>query len=250
MKKSLTYLILLTGLILILSGCKSGNIQWSTDQLVITVNNKGYITSLTNPVSSKQFVPDKSESPIIQFRKDSVYYQPDKISQGDEADIYTIDFADSDIRASIRVTSKPSHIVFELVNIDQAADIDLIVWGPYQTSISQTIGEIVGVVRDSSFAIGIQALNIRTLGGCPEREDDVDPNYNIFETNSVVDVSDSIKVFYRPDHIISNKFVKLLIISYNRWHSTSSIVIDLDLPAIRCDIWTHQGDTDIQSRNV
>ena len=32
-------------------------------------------------------------------------------------------------------------------------------------TIDQTIGETIGVVRDDHFAIGIQALNIKTTGG-------------------------------------------------------------------------------------
>ena len=43
--------------------------------------------------------------------------------------------------------------------------IDAVIWGPYPTTISKIIGEIIGVVRNDNFALGIQVLNVKTLGG-------------------------------------------------------------------------------------
>jgi len=53
----------------------------------------------------------------------------------------------------------------------------LVVWGPYPTAISNIIGETVGVVRDKEFAVGLQALNAKTLGGYPVSENDIEPDY-------------------------------------------------------------------------
>ncbi|MCD6347594.1 MAG: hypothetical protein J7L96_09270 [Bacteroidales bacterium] len=197
MKKFIPSVFSLVLLLALLSSCNSDRLKFTTDQLVITVDNNGFITDMINPQTNLHYTAEQEKSPIIQFRKDSVYYLPNAFSQSKEDGVYEIAFSDSDIRAKIRLTPKSGYFVFELIDIDQADDLDLIVWGPYANSISQTIGEIVGVVRDSSYALGIQALNIRTLGGFPDLENDQNPSYNIFETNSIVDVSDSVKVFYR-----------------------------------------------------
>ena len=197
MKKIISSGFSLVLLLSLLSSCNSGKHKFTTDQLVITVDNSGFITDMINPQTNLHYTAEQEKSPILQFRKDSVYYLPNAFSQSEEDGVYDIAFSDSDIKAKIRLTPKSGYLVFELIDIDQADDLDLIVWGPYATSISQTIGEIVGVVRDSSYALGIQALNIRTLGGFPDLENDQNPSYNIFETNSIVDVSDSVKVFYR-----------------------------------------------------
>ncbi|MBK6947042.1 MAG: hypothetical protein IPH16_02225 [Haliscomenobacter sp.] len=45
------------------------------------------------------------------------------------------------------------------------AAIDKVVWGPFATTIGETVGEIVGVVRNGQFALGIQSLNVKTVGG-------------------------------------------------------------------------------------
>jgi len=58
--------------------------------------------------------------------------------------------------------------------------VGLITWGPYHTRIGQTIGETVGVVRDSTYALGIQSLNLKTLGGYPWNESDRMPAFDIF----------------------------------------------------------------------
>ena len=36
-------------------------------------------------------------------------------------------------------------------------------WGPIATSIKKHVGEIVGVVRNDAFAIGLQGLNVKTF---------------------------------------------------------------------------------------
>jgi len=56
--------------------------------------------------------------------------------------------------------------------------VELVLWGPYPTTIGSVVGEIIGVVRDADFAVGIQALNAKTLGGYPAREDDSDGGFS------------------------------------------------------------------------
>jgi hypothetical protein len=46
-----------------------------------------------------------------------------------------------------------------------------VLWGPYPTTIRKTVGEVIGVVRDGAFALGLQALNLKTLGGYPENDE-------------------------------------------------------------------------------
>jgi hypothetical protein len=55
----------------------------------------------------------------------------------------------------------------------------------------------VGVVHNEHFGIGIQALNLKTLGGYPTNEDDMDPSYDIFKTASIVDMAPDDKMSFR-----------------------------------------------------
>ncbi len=101
------------------------------------------------------------------------------------------------ITAKIKAETKKSYLTFELLELSDTVKVDLVLWGPFKTNIKETIGESIGVVRDSSFAIGIQALNPRTLGGYPDNEDDSFTGYDIFTTTSLVDVADSVHILYR-----------------------------------------------------
>ncbi|TGB15661.1 hypothetical protein [Streptomyces sp. MZ04] len=44
------------------------------------------------------------------------------------------------------------------------ADVQTLLWGPLATSITKTIGETVGVVRDDDFTIGLRPLTDRAEG--------------------------------------------------------------------------------------
>jgi hypothetical protein len=74
-------------------------------------------------------------------------------------------FQPAKITAQIKVIQKKTHVSFELIKMDAKDKVNAVVWGPYPTIISKTIGEVVGVVRDGEYAIGIQALNPKTIGG-------------------------------------------------------------------------------------
>lgn len=69
------------------------------------------------------------------------------------------------IALQVKVAEKATHLRFELIKTKQAKKIDAVLWGPFNTTINETIGEVVGVVRNQNFAIGLQALNTKTVGG-------------------------------------------------------------------------------------
>ena len=55
------------------------------------------------------------------------------------------------------------------------------------------IATFVGVVRGEEFAIGIQALNPKTLGGFPWTDNDCMPAFDIFEQEDYSDLSEVLK---------------------------------------------------------
>ncbi len=69
--------------------------------------------------------------------------------------------------ARIDVQLRPQYLRLRLLSLDNAPDVDNIVWGPYKTTISKKIGEIISVVRDDRFAIGMLALDDNTTSGPP-----------------------------------------------------------------------------------
>ena len=63
------------------------------------------------------------------------------------------------------------------------------VWGPFATQINGSIGETIGIVQNESFTLGIQALNPKTLGGYPWKDNDHLPQMDIFEQEDFEDVT-------------------------------------------------------------
>ena len=99
------------------------------------------------------------------------------------------------------MTEKTSHLVFELTDCRPNDRVELAVWGPYHTTIKKVIGETVGVVQGESFAVGLQALNVKTLGGYPWTDNDCMPQIDIFEGEDYSDLSEQGKrhVLYRVE---------------------------------------------------
>ncbi len=72
-----------------------------------------------------------------------------------------------DINIIIKVQEKNTHLTFEIVQVNDIDKIGAIVWGPYHITIAEIVGEFVGVSRNNDYAIGIQSLNPKTVGGFP-----------------------------------------------------------------------------------
>jgi hypothetical protein len=71
--------------------------------------------------------------------------------------------------ATIKVDQQADYTSFELKQLTNAADAELILWGPYPTIIGDTIGEVVGVVRNKEFRhwhTGIEYKNTGRLSFC------------------------------------------------------------------------------------
>jgi hypothetical protein len=69
------------------------------------------------------------------------------------------------VELQIRAAQRSDYLRFELVKVVHPEKVDAVLWGPITTTIGGTIGEVVGVVRNKDFAIGIQTLNAKTCGG-------------------------------------------------------------------------------------
>lgn len=70
-----------------------------------------------------------------------------------------------ELRVDLKVESKGDYLRLEVLGVSDEQKVDAILWGPIRTTIGETVGEFVGVVRNKEYAIGIQALNVKTTGG-------------------------------------------------------------------------------------
>ncbi|MEG2301569.1 MAG: hypothetical protein RSC14_01690 [Niameybacter sp.] len=136
--------------------------QFQAGHLSVTYNQKGYIETLE--VNGKNYLPLDVQAPLIRVvKQEKVYLPTQAVVEGER--IY---LAFQEARATIKLGMKgySNYLTLEVEEII-GEGIDTLIWGPYPTSIQETIGEIIGVVRDQETAIGMQALNIKTLTGWP-----------------------------------------------------------------------------------
>ncbi|WP_186755253.1 hypothetical protein [Echinicola salinicaeni] len=177
--------------------CSEKSVSLKSEGLLIKLNNKGELVSLVDPNSTIEYLSDVEKSFLLCLGANGKEYMPQSAGINEETGLIELGFDELGVNASISYEEKGNYVNFELKEISGDKSVDYVIWGPYKTSLSKRIGETVGVVQGDDYAIGIQALNIRTLGGYPTNEDDTEPAYDIFASNDLVDVSDSIKVLYR-----------------------------------------------------
>jgi len=132
---------------------------------IISINDKGQIESIFDNNQKRQYLPKGKSAPLLSIAcGENVEYPTGMVY--DELKKQLKLFYNENKIVTINVNIKPTHITFELAYFS-GLDPTVIIWGPYPTTISQTIGETIGVVKDEKFAFGIQSLNIYTIGGRP-----------------------------------------------------------------------------------
>lgn len=170
----------------------------STDHMDIQINQNGRLTALLDPASGTNYLVADSTNALLSLRKQGEWILPESATT--DGAVITLTYP-GQLVATVQVTEHGSHITFDLVAFNQSDSVDLVAWGPYHTSIGHTIGETVGVVRDTIYALGIQSLNLKTLGGYPWNESDRMPAFDIFRQEDPTDMhpAEDGSVLYRVE---------------------------------------------------
>lgn len=204
MKKAVYISILL---IFIFTACKQNKqmTTFQTDDLLFGINSKGYITQLTDVNTRQNYLSTDTIAPLLSCRVDGKMLYPVKASV--DSNIITFKF-DQDIEIQLECTQKNTHLNFEVIDCNHPDKLDLVAWGPIPTTINKSIGETVGVVRGENYALGLQALNRKTLGGYPWTDNDCMPQIDIFEQKDLSDLSEKNKrqTLYRVEAAKPEKF--------------------------------------------
>ncbi len=163
--------------------------DFSTSYFKIHINNKGWVTSMKNSTvqPNREFSPADKPSPLMSLydSKKNVYYQPSKANYNKTNKTLTLQYPNGSV-ASIVILTQEKYFKLTLQSLSTRNGIDVIEWGPINTSITNLMGEIIGVSRDTSevvnYAIGMLALNDNTLGGLAETIADATPFQYIIHT--------------------------------------------------------------------
>jgi hypothetical protein len=155
----------------------------STQHAVFRVSATGVLSSIH--CGGRELIAPGVAAPLLSVRIAGTLHAANHAQWNAQQTRLKIGFDGVAATATVAVHVKASHVALELTDLDASAPVQLIVWGPYPTSIGDLIGEVVGVVRDAEVAVGIQALNVKTLGGYPNEESDIAPDGVIADDHGV-----------------------------------------------------------------
>jgi hypothetical protein len=150
-------------------------VRLQTDHLLLLLDQRGWLAGLTGRRSGISYLATDQAAPLLQVRTAAGFTSPEAMEWDATSGRMTLRYGSVGVTARLRAEAKATHMTFELLNLDPADKATLVLWGPYPTTIGAVVGETIGVVRNAQFALGIQALNRKTLGGFPHTEDDVMP---------------------------------------------------------------------------
>ena len=162
MKKTFTLFIVI---LFLLNINANAQLFFNAGKLKIGISDKGNIVSLKNTIENMEYIYKDTLAPLISIKTAMGIENPASMSFNTVDSVLTLSYIENKIDLKIKVTTKKTHLVFELISTNKPMQIDAVIWGPYPTTISKIIGEIIGVVRNDNFALGIQVLNVKTLGG-------------------------------------------------------------------------------------
>lgn len=165
--------------------------QWDfkTDYFKIHINNKGFITSMKSIAAfpQREFSPAGKPSPLMLLYDGNKkqYYQPVKASYQKTGNLVILRFTNGSV-AQIRLQPQAKYLKLTLLSLSNRKDIEDVQWGTYHTNITNLLGEIIGVARDTSeavnYAIGMLALDDNTLSGLSSTVGDAAPFQYIIHT--------------------------------------------------------------------
>ncbi|MFT3704701.1 MAG: hypothetical protein QM802_20215 [Agriterribacter sp.] len=121
--------------------------------------------------SGKNYFPAAQKSALLTLFKDSTYIEPVSASFNKKQNTITLQYTNGCV-ANIGITNGGAYLKFVLQSLQPRNDIQAVVWGPYSTTIQESIGETICVVHDEQFALGMQSLDMNTIEGLPEGNDD------------------------------------------------------------------------------
>lgn len=146
----------------------------NTRSAAFRINATGAMNAIHGS-DGRNYLAQGQPAPLLSLRIADALHPPNRAAWNAAQNTLTLHYDDIGATALLAVREKPTHVTCELTALRGPKPVELVVWGPYPTTVSDLVGEVVGVVRNSDFALGIQALNVKTLGGYPSQENDIEP---------------------------------------------------------------------------
>lgn len=126
--------------------------------------------------NGRNYLAPGQSSPVLSVQVAGKLHAPNRAAWNARHRTIALGFDEIGATAVLVAHAKPTHVTLELTALRTALPVELVLWGSYPIDIGDLIGEVVGVVRNSELAVGIQALNTKTMGGDASQESDIEPD--------------------------------------------------------------------------
>ncbi len=148
----------------------------------VQIDDQGFITSMTARQSGKEYSPAGHPSPLLSLHENGQpndqLIQPASATFHGEQGQVELKYPNG-ATAIVRVGQKDDYFRFQLVSLAPRGTVDNVVWGPLHTTIAGKIGDLIGVVRNDDWAIGMLGLDDNTITGPVEDSDCYEMGYYI-----------------------------------------------------------------------
>lgn len=138
---------------------------YQTRCAIFNIDEKGFITSIRSRNTGKEYSPAGHPSPLMCLGAAGKLISP--VSAVFRANgTVELKYPGGAV-ALVSVATKDSYLRLRLLSLTPRGDVDNVVWGPCHTTVSKKIGDLIGVVRDDDWAIGMVGLDDNTIAGPP-----------------------------------------------------------------------------------
>jgi hypothetical protein len=158
-------IFILVSTLFFLSGNCFSQVTFQSNGIQLSTDKTGRISGLTIPGTGFDYLQTDSASWLISLISGEKRYFPDTFNPGPVPGQILVTFGKTAVQVTLMCQEKTDYLVFEVIEAEPADQVDAICWGPLHTTISQTVGEVVGVVSDDRVSLGMLPLNAKTLGG-------------------------------------------------------------------------------------
>jgi len=136
-----------------------------TQDARVQIDVRGTLASIASRRTGKEYLPEGHSSPLLSLDVDGKLVSPASATFGKGGEI-ELEYPNGSV-ATVKAIAARRYYRFTLIALSNRGNVDGVVWGPIRTSISKTIGDLIGVVRDGQWAIGMLGLDDNTITGLP-----------------------------------------------------------------------------------
>jgi hypothetical protein len=137
-----------------------------TRECRIQIDGSGSIDSMVSRRSGTQYSPVGHTSPLLSLNIKDQLVSPTSAFYDAKRREFKLGFPQGSV-AVVKAVGKDRYFRFQLLSLTNREEVDDVVWGPVHTTISKLIGDLLGVVRDGNWAIGMLGLDDNTIAGPP-----------------------------------------------------------------------------------